>query len=56
MTTSFRLSDEPEGTTLVDLLEASRLALDAQGGVELEVPAYGYRWLRVSRPGDGRVT
>ena len=56
VTTSFRLSDEPEGTTLVDLLEASRLALDAQGGVELEVPAYGYRWLRVSRPGDGRVT
>jgi glycosidase len=56
VTTSLRLSDEPEGTTLVDLLEASRLALDAQGGVELEVPAYGYRWLRVSRPGDGRVT
>lgn len=56
VTTSFRLADEPEGTTLVDLLESSRLALDPRGGVELEVPAYGYRWLRVSRPGDGRVT
>jgi hypothetical protein len=32
------------------------LTLDPKGRVELEVPAYGYRWLRVSRPGDGRVT
>ncbi|PVE95599.1 alpha-amylase family protein [Microbacterium sp. TPD7012] len=54
--TSFRLADEPEGTTLVDLLEAARLTLGPGGAVELEVPAYGYRWLRVSRPGDGRVT
>ncbi|WP_303709149.1 MULTISPECIES: alpha-amylase family protein [Microbacterium] len=54
-TTRFRLGEEPAGTTLVDLLDARRVPLDDDGGVELELPAYGYRWLRVSRPGDGRV-
>jgi trehalose synthase len=52
----FALPDEPEGTTLVDLLGAERVELDERGSVELEVAAYGYRWLRVARPGDGRVT
>lgn len=56
VTTSFTVADEPEGTSLVDLLEASEVALGDGGTVELEVPAYGYRWLRVSRPGDGRLT
>jgi trehalose synthase len=55
-TTSFSLKDEPDGTRLVDLLGAERIPLDERGGVELEIPAYGYRWLRVSRPGDGRVS
>lgn len=55
-TLAFALPDEPEGTVLVDLLAADRLPLGARGAVELEVAAYGYRWLRVSRPGDGRVT
>jgi trehalose synthase len=55
-TTRFSLKDEPDGTRLVDLLGAERIPLDERGGVELEVPAYGYRWLRVSRPGDGRVS
>ncbi|KAF2416782.1 alpha-amylase family protein [Microbacterium sp. B35-30] len=54
--TSFALQDEPEGTRLVDLLGSDRIPLDERGGVQLEVPAYGYRWLRVSRPGDGRVS
>ncbi len=56
VTTSFRVTGEPEGTTLLDLLEPSHTALGSGGTVELEVPAYGYRWLRVARPGDGRVT
>ncbi|WP_194396091.1 alpha-amylase family protein [Microbacterium atlanticum] len=55
-TTRFALADEPEGATLVDLLGSDRMPLDDRGRVELEVPAYGYRWLRVSRPGDGRVS
>ncbi|WP_347976367.1 alpha-amylase family protein [Microbacterium sp. ProA8] len=54
--TTFALKDEPEGTRLVDLLGSDRIPLDERGAVELEVPAYGYRWLRVSRPGDGRVS
>lgn len=54
-TTAFRLEDEPAGTALVDLLAAQRLPLGDDGRVELEVPGYGYRWLRVSRPGDGRI-
>lgn len=56
VTTSFRVQDEPEGARLVDLLDPAEIALGPDGEVELEVPAYGYRWLRVSRPGDGRVT
>ena len=54
--TTFALQDEPEGTRLVDLLGSDRIPLDERGDVQLEVPAYGYRWLRVSRPGDGRVS
>ncbi|MBD3940130.1 alpha-amylase family protein [Microbacterium sp. NEAU-LLC] len=55
-TTRFSLEDEPDGTCLVDLLGAERIPLDARKRVELEVAGYGYRWLRVSRPGDGRVS
>ncbi|GAB2510637.1 alpha-amylase family protein [Microbacterium petrolearium] len=54
--TRFRLEGEPDGVSLVDLLGAERLEVGEQGEVELELPAYGYRWLRVSRPGDGRLT
>lgn len=53
---AFALPDEPEGVVLVDLLGSDRISLGAGGRVELDVAAYGYRWLRVSRPGDGRVT
>lgn len=50
-----RLDDEPPGTALVDLLATARMPLDDDGAVQLDVPAYGHRWLRVSRPGDGRI-
>lgn len=55
-TTQFVLEGEPEGTRLVDLLGSDHIDLDEKGRVEIEVPGYGYRWLRVSRPGDGRVS
>jgi trehalose synthase len=55
-TVHFTVGDEPEGASLVDLLAAHRIDLGDDGSVELEVPPYGYRWFRVSRPGDGRVT
>ena len=55
-TVRFAVDDEPEGASLVDLLAAHRIDLGDDGTVELEVAPYGYRWFRVSRPGDGRVT
>ncbi|MBW9095423.1 alpha-amylase family protein [Microbacterium jejuense] len=55
-TVRFALEDEPEGACLVDLLGSERIGLDGRSAVEIEVPGYGYRWLRVSRPGDGRVS
>lgn len=50
------LPGEPEGTGLVDLFGPERMPLDGRSGIDLEIDAYGYRWLRVSRPGDGRLT
>lgn len=55
-TVRFAVDDEPEGAALVDLLGAHRIDQGDGGSVELEVAPYGYRWFRVSRPGDGRVT
>lgn len=51
----FALDGEPDGTVLVDLLGIDRLPLDERGGISLDVAAYDHRWLRVSRPGDGRI-
>ena len=49
------LADEPEGTTLSDLFGPARTPLDDKRGAEFELAAYGWTWLRVSRPGDGRI-
>jgi glycosidase len=47
------LSDIPEHSKLVDLMGGlSEHALDAEGRVELSLDGYGYRWLRLQRPGD----
>ncbi len=46
---------DPEPVRLVDLLEDSACELDASGRVELELPGYGFRWLRVERPGSRRL-
>ena len=40
---------------LADLLEAGETVLDESGRAELELPAYGYRWLRIVRDGDRRL-
>jgi len=48
-----QLTDVPKGAKLVDLLDGlSEHELDGQGRVELDLDAYGYRWLRLVRPGD----
>lgn len=52
---TIRLHDEPDGSSLVDLLGPEEIALDGSGRAAIELPAYGYRWLRVRRPGDGRL-
>ena len=43
------------GTTLVDLLAAGSAEPDEKGRVELDLEAYGYRWLRVTPPGSRRL-
>lgn len=48
---------EPEpGTRLVDLLCAGAHDVGEDGSVEVLLPAYGFRWLRVVYPGDRRLT
>jgi hypothetical protein len=54
VTVALKLADEPAGTALVDLMGPAQYAIDG-GAVQIELEAYGYRWLRVSRPGDGRL-
>jgi trehalose synthase len=54
VTVEFGLDDEPAGVRLVDLLGPGFVELD-EGRARLELEAYGYRWFRVGRPGDGRL-
>jgi glycosidase len=55
-TVALRIDGEPEGSQLADLLEQDITELSPRGDVTLELGAYGYRWLRVVRPGDQRLT
>lgn len=50
------LGPVPEGTVLFDLHGTERLTLDPRGRLEIELAAYGFRWLRVSSPGDTRIS
>ena len=56
VTTTITLPDDPEATELSDLLGPERIALDDRKGAAIELPPYGYRWLRVVRPGEGRLS
>jgi len=50
---SIQLEEAPPGSVLVDLLGGlSRHELDVDGRIDLHLEAYGYRWLRLLRPGD----
>jgi len=50
---SIQLDGAPPGSVLVDLLgDLSHHELDDDGRIELHLAAYGYRWLRLLRPGD----
>ncbi|HEX5856876.1 MAG TPA: alpha-amylase family protein [Microbacterium sp.] len=50
-----QLADEPDDVRLRDLFSAEALAPEAGKRFEIELPPYGYRWLRVARPGDTRL-
>ncbi|MCY7365756.1 MAG: alpha-amylase family protein [Frankiaceae bacterium] len=49
------LPDAQEGSRLVDLLAEGSTPLDEKGRVELSLPSYGYRWMRLVAPGDLRL-
>ncbi len=48
-------SSEGAPVRLVDLLEPGETALDARGRTTLELPGYGYRWLRVVHSTERRL-
>ncbi|MET0700054.1 MAG: alpha-amylase family protein [Mycobacterium sp.] len=51
-----QLTDVPPGSKLVDLLHGlTEHDLDAQGGIDIDLEPYGYRWLRVVRPQDDPI-
>jgi trehalose synthase len=54
-TVQFKLADCDEQTRLVDLLCDGTTDVGAAGAVEVSLEAYGFRWLRVVRPGDRRL-
>ena len=56
VTTTIVLNDDPDAVALSDLLGPDRIALDEHKGAVIELPPYGYRWLRVVRPADGRLS
>ena len=53
--TDLRRGDSWDEHELVDLLQDARTPLDGRGRAELTLDAYGYRWLRLTRPGDRRL-
>jgi trehalose synthase len=52
---ALRLPDLPPGTRLADLLVDGSHDVGEDGSVEVPLEAYGFRWLRVVRPGDRRL-
>jgi trehalose synthase len=55
VTVPLTLDDLEPGTVLLDLLAGGSVEPDEQGKVELDLGAYGYRWLRVTPPGSRRL-
>jgi glycosidase len=55
VTVPVTLRDEPVGSRLVDLLAQGSTPLPPDGRVELRLDGYGYRWLRLDRPGDRQL-
>jgi hypothetical protein len=54
-TVPIQLDDCDDSCRLVDLLQAGSTDVDGSGRAELTLEAYGYRWLRLTRPGQRRL-
>jgi glycosidase len=50
-----QLGELEEGTRLVDLLGEEDCEPDAEGGAEIRLDGYGYRWLRITEPSSRRL-
>jgi trehalose synthase len=50
------LDDIDPGTVVTSLLDADEYVWPEEGPLEQQLEGYGYRWLRVIRPGDQRLT
>jgi hypothetical protein len=55
VTVPFTLPDTDPDCELVDLLQLGSLNPGEKGQTEVQLDGYGYRWLRVTRPGDRRL-
>jgi len=55
LTVPLSLGDQEPGTRLVDLLQQGTTSLSQGGDLELPLEGYGYRWLRLDRPGDRQL-
>jgi trehalose synthase len=55
VTVPLSVPDLPVGTRLADLLVDGSHDVGEDGSFELPLEAYGFRWLRVVRPGDRRL-
>ncbi|MFC0678644.1 alpha-amylase family protein [Lysobacter korlensis] len=55
-TVRLELEDVEPGTVVTSLLDADEYTWPEEGPFEQPLDGYGYRWLRVIRPGDQRLT
>jgi trehalose synthase len=56
LTVPLQLKDCDADVRLVDLLGGGEETLDEDGVTQLALEGYGYRWLRVQKPGSRRLT
>ncbi|WP_125777755.1 alpha-amylase family protein [Antribacter gilvus] len=54
-TVPLTFDDLDPGTRLVDLLDDGECPVGDDGGIEVVLDGYGYRWLRISRPDSRRL-
>ncbi len=55
-TVPLELDDIRPGTVVTSLLDASEYTWPEEGPLEQQLKGYGFRWLRVIRSGDQRLT